>query len=147
MSKVTEELRASIEDEITRDFVGRVQSKLANPKDVAKILDEYYIERLKNESSKLPLRGFVVITIPVGSIPVKDVPDYLAKASYNMFKDNLDARIKAVGYAIFFMPSRPGYPTSASGPTIEVLKLDEGETTTLMDLLKDLPEEMKAKLA
>lgn len=92
-----------------------------------------------------PLRGFVVVTIPVGNIPPKDVPEYLHLIANQIFGDGMKARVKKAGYDFFFIPAR-GHDIS---PRVELLRFDDDKSATidLVKLLKDLPEDLKAKIA
>ena len=90
------------------------------------------------------LKGFVVVTIPVGNIPFQDVPGYIRTLSNNMLGDDLWERTKKAGYEFFFMPSRD----NLLGPRMELLRLDNDEDAAVdvVELLSSLPDDLKAKI-
>lgn len=91
-----------------------------------------------------PIKGFVVITIPVGNIPPKDVPEYLHLLADQILGDGMKSRIKKAGYDFFFIPAR-GHEVS---PKIELLRLDNDRSATvdLAKLLENLPDNLKARI-
>lgn len=92
-----------------------------------------------------PLKGFITVTIPVGNIPPKDVSEYIGLIAKQLLGNGLKERTHKSGYQFFFLPAR-GNDVSTK---VELLRLDDDKSATLdlAKLLKDLPEDLKAKIA
>lgn len=115
----------------------------------AEIRDEPLLE-VSEPVSLPPLKGFVVVTIPVGNMSPKDVPEYISLISRTMLeKDQLKARTNAAGYTFLFAPSRPDSSGRHVGPTIELLRFDDDKeaVVNLADILRGLPEELKCRVS